>query len=197
MIDGPHEKLLPISIQVLIKEIELARKKAIESKQGGMGDMGGDAYHDETFALAENEFHMHTIRQDQMLGSLGSGELLERPRQFEIVEIGHTILLRFLNDPYIDKSQVVRIHLVSAGDKKALDKYGENHPTFVDQYNDGETTMIVSTSSPLGQALIGLGKGERGKYIGQDELGDPIDYKFEIGSAENALAVTPLFDLEA
>lgn len=192
-----YEKLLPISVKILAEQITEAGEKAIESKQGGMEDAGGDAYHDEAFSLAENQFHLHTIRKSQMIESLGAGEIMRRPLQFETVEVGHAIRIRFLNDPFIDKRQTVTLHLVSPGDKKALTSYADKNPIFKSEFNDGESSLIVSTASSLGQSLLGKSKGIRGVYGGLDEIGQPFEYRFQIEDQDDALIVSPLFDLES
>lgn len=188
--------LLPISIKILHDDIADTKTQAAAAKRGGMDDMGGDAYHDETFLSAENAYHTITIIGKYISDSLGTGELLERPVQFDTIQIGHVVKVRFLNDPDIDKDSIVTIHLVSSGDKKALSSYAKSDITFKSKYDNGLSSMIISVDTVLGQSLQTRKRGDRGVYEGLDEIGNAKNYRFIVETSDDAIETTPLFNLE-
>src|SRR5688572_19372480 len=141
--------ILPITNKLLRYGMKTYGQKAIESKRGGMDEAGGDAYHDEQFADAENNFYLNEIRKKDASILLGNGEIMSIPDQNHTAMPGHMIIIKIKNDPYIPKGTKTVVHLVSDADKQALDQYCVVNSDFRNRFNNEETSMIMSISSPL------------------------------------------------
>jgi transcription elongation GreA/GreB family factor len=189
-------KMLPITRRLLEGQIQDTGKRAQKEKRGGMDEMGGDGYHDEQFVTAENAFHLYTIMGAKYNSLMGTGQLLDKPEQNDVIEMGHVVTINFLNDPFIERDVSVVVHLLSAADKQALDQYSKSNGSFKQQYNNGHDTMIVSIDSALGSALLGKQRGEKGSYKGLDELNEATNLKFAVVDKPESIDVTTLFDLE-
>ncbi len=137
------EKLAPLARRALDVRIAVVSQKVRElvvSYGKIVSDGGGDSYDDEFARLTEQEKLM-AQGAEYTARSLLALEILTPPTQFDVVEVGHQVIVKFEGDPELSEAAVTVLTPANMMLLKDL----------FDQRN----TMIVSDRSPLGSALLG------------------------------------------
>ncbi|MBU0975344.1 MAG: hypothetical protein ABIE03_02705 [Patescibacteria group bacterium] len=125
-------------------------------------------------------------RNFQKLGA-DTAEVLERPDQTDVIQVGHCIEVIF-----DDAAEPVRVHVVTPLDIEILNAMMPVGSAMRARFNNNITAMIASSVGPLGQALVGLRRGESREFTVNV---DGPKTKVTVSESEGTIEVSELFDL--
>lgn len=146
------EKLAPLARRALDTRIAVVSQKAEElalSYGKIVSDGGGDSYDDEFARLIEQEKLM-AQGAEYTARALLALEILTPPTQFEVVEVGHRVTVKFEGDSELGEAGVTVLTPA-------------NVMLLKDLFNQKDE-IIVSDRSPLGSALLNKRVGVTLKY---------------------------------
>ncbi len=146
------ERLSPLARKALDARIAVLSQKARElvlSYGGIVSDGGGDSYDDEFARLIEQE-KLVAQGAEYTARALLALEILAPPIQFEVVEVGHRVTVKFEGDSELGEAGVTVLTPA-------------NVMLLRDLFNQKDE-IIVSDKSPLGSALLKQRVGVTLKY---------------------------------
>jgi transcription elongation GreA/GreB family factor len=169
--------MLSRSKELLEEDIKRRRSELTGISKEGADLWEGDQWHSTAYRdqQVRKEF---AIRFLQLIDEKdGRIEVLSKPNQNNIVEIGHMVKVELLDDFDVVEAKIPFsvIHVLTKEDVQYLGQ------TF-----DGIVEMVVSQESPIGQSIIGLKRGDQSIYLKTQRL--------RVLDTDDAIEISNLFE---
>jgi transcription elongation GreA/GreB family factor len=171
--------MLPNTKRLLEEDIQKRRDELVDISKQGADLWEGDQWHSSAYRdqQVRKEFAIRFLQLIDQKG--GRIEVLSKPVQDDIVEIGHMVKAKLLDDPDVIEAKIPFsvIHVLTKEDVQYLGGLFDNL-----------SEMIVSLESPIGSALQGKKRGEVTTYLQRNRL--------QVLDSEDAIKASNLFDKE-
>lgn len=187
---GSTYSVMPVTLQLLQQELERRERDALDkSLAAGEAAGSGDGWHSSTYRIMQDEMWVLADLQAKFAVYAKNSFVLEIPIQNNIAVQGHQV--RLILKGKLKKEygfSDLWVHLVSEPDSIILGKTLKIRPEFNEE--QGGTHVVVSITSPMGRAILQKERGSVISYVG----GEEDIYSAKIGSEENAISISPLFN---
>ncbi len=170
-------RMLPKTITLLETDIEKRRNEVIDISKQSADLWEGDQWHSTAYREQQQKKEL-AIRFLQMIDQKkGKIEPLSKPSQNNHVEVGHMVKIRLLDDIDVVEARIpfTIIHVLTKEDAQYLGAELDNI-----------REMIVSSETPIAQALFGLKRGDNATYL--------KDQRLQILTGEDAISASSFFE---
>lgn len=157
----------------LAVKVQSLRQKLRDLEVSSADAHSGDAWHSSSYRILITEQDSVRAMLMQEMESLDNAEIISVPTQTDVVEIGHVVKVKFLDDEEFSPKQTIRVHILGSRDTQFID-------------TDDQHSIVISAKSPIGKSLLGHQRGDEVTYL--DGL------RARLVSTEDAIEVSGYFN---